>query len=416
MSTLDRGHWLKKFKFLLPEALYNWLILKFIKLPLVEKSDLVIKLAQTREELEEAFDFIYQQRTNNKERGRTLRLRISKYQLTPGSNIIIAKQGDKIVGSLSLFVDSCLGIPSDEAWDLHQFKLKHPRIVEASHLTLDKRFSNGDLVFQLFKCALYYIKNNLRAQTLVMSMKENTSSLYESIFKFKRVGELLKKHHPFYHHDICEFFYLDLDSYHDEMKSFYGPWQRANNLFYFLYKILPPRCFRYPQESYFKSVHMIWSSQTFEHFCKSNLVDLEKLDQQDIFYLKNLYHFDHFCNQFDNLSTPVNRDHLRMLAYLPGQIFNIDRAGGPLIQKVQITSLNVSRKGVAIETAQKLNPADRHLLRLQISPRKKVDLVVKPCYHNNKVVGVKLLAPNKEWDQYIDFLEKDFKPEEPQAA
>tara|TARA_B100001248_G_C27397618_1_gene466831 strand:+ start:3419 stop:3916 length:498 start_codon:yes stop_codon:yes gene_type:complete len=121
---------------------------KFIRDPIIRSQlninyngvkDLVIKTAETEEELEGALRVLHDTYVDTgladkSESG----MRITKYHLLPSTTNIIAKYKGQVIATISIFHDGPLGLPADKFVNLKKLRSQGKRLVEISSLAITK--------------------------------------------------------------------------------------------------------------------------------------------------------------------------------------------------------------------------------------------------------------------------------------
>jgi hypothetical protein len=128
-------------------------------------------IARTKKELEEAFALVYKEYA---QRGYIpkhykSKLRLSLFNALPTTTTFVAKQGRRVVATVTLIPDSPLGIPMDKIYkrEVDRLRRKGRNIAEVSQLSIDSKlfppgwfsmfnFAKLIFVFKLFKLVLDY--------------------------------------------------------------------------------------------------------------------------------------------------------------------------------------------------------------------------------------------------------------------
>ena len=106
---------------------------KSVQVPTSYPEGLTFKLAETKDEFEQAFALLQQ---NYQETGlvdeKQYSLRVTKYHTLPTTHVLIAKMNDEVVGTVSLIEDGAFGLPIDHFASVDDLRKQGRRIVLAS--------------------------------------------------------------------------------------------------------------------------------------------------------------------------------------------------------------------------------------------------------------------------------------------
>ena len=125
----------------------------------------------------------------------------NKIKIFKNSATFIAKYKNRVVGTVSVFFDSDLGLPMDEIYnkELNKLRSQNKKIAEVGHLAIDndflskepgfkEKYNNLFLVSSLFKLVFHYcIYENI--DNICISINPKHNLFYKSIL-FKDIGGL----------------------------------------------------------------------------------------------------------------------------------------------------------------------------------------------------------------------------------
>lgn len=153
-------------------------------------------VARTKDELRQAFSLVYKEYFHKgyipKHYKSTLRLSI--YNGLPSTTTFIAKQGKKIIATVTLIPDSGLGIPMDKIYqkevDRHRYGGR--KVAEVSQLAIDSslfpkswfsmfNFNKLIFIFRLFKLVLDYALYVDKIDTICIAINPKHQYLYKFI-------------------------------------------------------------------------------------------------------------------------------------------------------------------------------------------------------------------------------------------
>lgn len=124
-------------------------------------------------------------------------IRCGLHSFLPETATILAKFNGLIVGTLSLNLDSTLGLPSDTEFkkEIDELRMQEgSRIVEVTGFAVDRDFRNqGNAVSLLLMKFLYvYSRDWLKGSHLVCAVRKKVQDFYKALFLFERRGPVVR--------------------------------------------------------------------------------------------------------------------------------------------------------------------------------------------------------------------------------
>jgi hypothetical protein len=152
-------------------------------------SRLVLKIAETREELEACFRLLHDAHV---EKGfmkpHPSGMRVTIYHALPTTVTFCAKYDGRVVGTLSLIRESALGIPLQKIFDLNAVVKKKGPIAEVSALAVHGDFRKDTILFPLMKFMYEYCTAFFDTRHLVIAVNPSHIEFYESLLFFQRLS------------------------------------------------------------------------------------------------------------------------------------------------------------------------------------------------------------------------------------
>src|SRR5512133_529870 len=111
---------------------------------------LVLKIAETQEELEGCFAVLHDAYVDSGfMKPDPSGMRVTIYHALPTTTMLCAKYDDQVVGTVSLIRESALGVPLQAIYDLGSLRLKEGQIAEVSALAVHREFrrTGGSILF-----------------------------------------------------------------------------------------------------------------------------------------------------------------------------------------------------------------------------------------------------------------------------
>ena len=153
---------------------------------------LVLKIAETREELEACFKLLHDAYVSSGfMKPAPSGMRATIYHALPTTTTLCAKFDGEVVGTLSLIRESVFGFPLQAIFDLKEIRQRGGKIAEVSALAVhpDFRKTGGAILFPLMKFMYEYCTTFFDTRHLVIAVHPTRIEMYESLFFFKRLTE-----------------------------------------------------------------------------------------------------------------------------------------------------------------------------------------------------------------------------------
>ncbi|WP_375754367.1 hypothetical protein [Corallococcus exercitus] len=117
-------------------------------------------------------------------------VQVTPHLLLPSTVVLVAKVDDEVVGTVSLHVDSPLGIPLDKTFAdvMGGLRAQGRRLAEVGALCITRRHRNVGVVYLLNKM-VYRTSALLGVDDMVMTVHPDAEVMYRSFLPVERVGE-----------------------------------------------------------------------------------------------------------------------------------------------------------------------------------------------------------------------------------
>ena len=172
----------------------------FVECDPAPNSKLVLKIAETREELEACLTLLHDAYVDSgfmtpDPSG----MRVTIYHALPTTTTLCAKYDGKVVGTVSLIRESALGFPLQRIFDLSGLRARQGNIAEVSALAVHPRFrrTGGSILFPLMKFMYEYCTTFFDTRHLVIAVNPRHIELYESLLFFKRLSSTVVDSYDF---------------------------------------------------------------------------------------------------------------------------------------------------------------------------------------------------------------------------
>jgi hypothetical protein len=192
------------------------------------------------------------------------RLRANKFLHTPARHVFVVLENERLVGTMSIIIDSATGLPSDAAQPaaLQKLRAKGGALAEVSAFAMDRsNVLHRKLVFFLISYMFQYSFYYAGVHTLVASCVSAHADFYESTLCFSKISD------PTYYaytHVVGHFLSLDLVEAHSLFARKY-PSDPATGESYYRFMLCDPQpCQHFPLVlSTSRSRQFDWSAGNF---------------------------------------------------------------------------------------------------------------------------------------------------------
>jgi hypothetical protein len=120
--------------------------------------------------------------------------RINLRHALPSTRVFVARAADQVVGTVSVFQDSALGLPIDDLYrpELDLLRNEGRQLVEASHLATapEGRLIGIALVMRLFRVMLLYLAEFTGVDDLCLAVSPRHAAFYESFIECEVIGDV----------------------------------------------------------------------------------------------------------------------------------------------------------------------------------------------------------------------------------
>jgi hypothetical protein len=120
--------------------------------------------------------------------------RLGLHHVLPSTKVVVAKAGDRVVGTITVVEDSCLGLPMDEAFgeELGRFRERGRRLAEGASLVVGRvdGVPGVAIVVRLLRMAVLYAARIARRDELCFVVRPRHREFYLNLFPFRRFSEM----------------------------------------------------------------------------------------------------------------------------------------------------------------------------------------------------------------------------------
>ncbi len=194
-----------------------------VRIPRLANPDVVIRLAQSPEEIRAADQLVFRNYVNLYWPDDIEAFRKNRYLSCAARHIGVAVDAGKVIATMSMVEDSPLGLPSDTFRPelLQRFRRVKRRLGEMTSFAADQSVPQSmSLVMLLFKFFFQYSFYHADIQRVVASCRTRHADFYEKHLGFEKLMSAAP--HPYAGNVVCQFVTLDMQAVHVRARCGYG--------------------------------------------------------------------------------------------------------------------------------------------------------------------------------------------------
>lgn len=184
---------------LLPKPIKHFILRLVVQFPDAISTTLRFKVAETQEELEQAFHLLHNAYVHEKLMSpHPSGLRVTKYHALSSTSTLIAIENNVVVGTLSLIRQSSFGLPMESIFNLDGLPVES-RLAEVSSLAIKKEYlhQRGRILFPLLKFLYHYSHEYFGITHFVIAVNPKWIDFYEGILMFKPLSKKVVQNYSF---------------------------------------------------------------------------------------------------------------------------------------------------------------------------------------------------------------------------
>ena len=323
---------------------------------------LVLKIAETREELEACFKLLHDAYVSSgfmkpAESG----LRATIYHALPTTTTLCAKFDGEVVGTLSLIRESVFGFPLQAIFDLKEIRVRGGKIAEVSALAVhpDFRKTGGVILFPLMKFMYEYCTTFFDTRHLVIAVHPTRIEMYESLLFFNRLTENEVANYDFANGAPAVGASLDLRTAPRKYKQTYNTKKPRKNLYDYFTKLKLPNIVL-PNRRYYTTNDPVMTTDLLDYFFNQRTKVFQGLSTRERMLLHSIYNLPEHQKMLPVIDHAPEggkhlRQHQRYSLKCPGN-FLVDVDGKTEVATLRVVELSnfgfLAHSKVAIPTKQ----------------------------------------------------------------
>ncbi len=316
---------------------------------------LVLKIAETKEELEGCFQILHDAYVESGfMKPDPSGMRVTIYHALPTTTTLCAKQGDQVVGTISLVRESALGLPLQRIFDLTAVREKGGNIAEASALAVHPKFrkTGHSVSFPLMKFMTAYCTTFFDTRHIVIAVNPAHIKMYESVLLFSRLTENVVESYDFVNGAPAVGATLDFKEAPEIFRKHYGSRSPSRNLheYFFTPSKLPNVDIQFPTRRFFTTNDPVLTPDLLDYFFNVRTSCFRDLSARKQALLHLIYDLPEYRAVLPPLSASAGdkptRRHQRFSVKCPGKLHFL-RAEGD--EEIPIEVVEVSRYGFQVK-------------------------------------------------------------------
>lgn len=377
-------------------------------------SRLVLKIADTRAELESCFSLLHDAYVESGFMQPDLSgMRVTIYHALPTTTTLCAKWDGEVVGTISLIRESAFGFPLQKIFDLSDVRQKGGNLAEVSALAVHPKFrkTGGAILFPLMKFMYEYATEYFDTRHLLIAVNPNRIEMYESLLFFERLTANTVENYDFANGAPAVGATLDLLQAPTVMERAYSGKRPRKNLFsYFIHIRLPN--LKLPKRRYFTTNDPVLTPELLDYFFNQRtrvFANLEPRKQALLHYIYDLEAYHPVLPEMPSRGDGVQvRLHQRYSVKCPARL-SIDGMCDESIEEFDVQVIEVSEYGFQAYAKESLplNVWSSVTVRLGRSETSVLKaLAVRDCANGfNGFYGFRVGEPDLIWRKFVNALQ-----------
>jgi hypothetical protein len=371
---------------------------------------LVLKIAETKEELEACFTLLHDAYVGSGfMKPHPSGMRVTIYHALPTTTTLCAKYDGQVVGTLSLIRESVLGFPLQRIFDLTAIREKKGNVAEVSALAVHKRFrrTGGSILFPLMKFMREYCTSFFDVRHLVIAVNPSHIQMYESLLFFQRLTQNVVENYDFVNGAPAVGATLDLRAAPEIFRKHYASKPPRRNLHAFFWQLEMPNI-KMPARRFYTTNDPVLTPDLLDYFFNVRTSVFSELSDRKKCLLHTIYDLPAYRAVLPVIAEgeqdrSVRRRHRRFSVRCPAR-FSVIGADGKE-SKVALEIVQLSRYGFQAhaltavpidvwgEVTIQLGPAE--VSRIQVSASRE---------SNGGMYGFRLGEPDLIWRKFVNAL------------
>jgi len=400
----------------LPREMRFAIFRNMIKCDVAPPAKLVLKVAETREELEECFSLLHDAYVAvGFMKPDPSGMRATIYHALPTTTTLLARYNNRIVGTISLIRESPLGFPMQKIFNIEKIRKAGGNIAEVSALAIDRRFQalGGIILFPLMKFMYEYSTKFFDTRHLVIAVNPRHIGFYESILFFRRLKEVPVEHYDFVNGAPAVGAHVDLKSAPEIYRRYYDRKEPAKNLYRYFVELRMPNIV-FPDKRFYTTNDPVMTPELLDYFFNKRTQVFAKLTEEEKRVFREIYDIPSYRavlppvaeRSRESDDTTLQRQHQRFSVICPGALV-IETGGARSSFNIQVIECSLSGFRARGDEA----------LPLKVEGRVKIDLgradqcnmpvvVLRKAKSNAGTYVFRVIEADLPWRKFVNALSK----------
>lgn len=333
-----------------PRSLRFAIFRSFVECDPQPEKRLVLKIAETKEELEQCFSLLHDAYVGaGFMKPDPSGLRATIYHALPTTTTLCAKYDDRVVGTLSLIRESVFGFPLQAIFDLTEIRARGGKIAEVSALAVhpDFRKTGGAILFPLMKFMYEYCTTFFDTRHLVIAVHPTRIEMYESLLFFERLTENKVDRYDFANGAPAVGASLDLRGAPRKYREVYGSKKPRKNLYTYFVKVKLSNIVL-PNRRYYTTNDPVMTTGLLDHFFNQRTRVFQGLGMRERILLHSIYNLPEHqkmlpaidVTEIDGKSGKQLRQHQRYSIKCPGNFMLTSPEGRTKVISLTVVELS----------------------------------------------------------------------------
>lgn len=373
---------------------------------------LVLKLAETRDELEACFRLLHDAYVESGfMQPHPSGMRVTLYHALPTTTTLLASYNGRVVGTLSLIRESSLGFPMQKIFDIDAVRRVGGNIAEVSALAVDPRFrsAGGTILFPLMKFMYEYATRYFDTRHLVIAVNPRHIGLYESLLFFRRLRARPVAHYEFVNGAPAVGAHLDLRAALVKFREHYKGKPVEKDLFtYFTATRLSNILF--PHKRFFTTNDPVMTPELMDYFFNQRTDVFAQMDPRSLARLHAVYDLPEYRHSLPPPADPVEggarRTHHRFSVMCPAKLL-VDMGRRRYFHPCKV--IECSRQSFRAKSVKSFVPGCHGQVFIDLGLFERVCLrvsMVGRSRNDGRIAVFRVEEGDPVWDKFVSALQQ----------
>ena len=374
-------------------------------------TQLVLKIAETKEELEACFKLLHDAYVSSGfMQPAASGMRVTIYHALPTTTTLCAKYDGEVVGTISLIRESVFGFPLQAIFDLNNIRAKKGKIAEVSALAVHPNFrkTGGAILFPLMKFMYEYCTTFFDTRHLVIAVNPNRIEMYESLLFFQRLTENQVTNYDFANGAPAVGASLDLLEAKLVLKNAYNHKSKRRNLYHYFTKLRLPNIV-VPGRRFYTTNDPVMTPTLLNYFFNESTHVFDDLGDREKALLYSIYDLPQYHQYlpigFSEEDAAYAARQSQRYSFKCIGVFNLERAGE--IETHELTMIDCSQHGFLAHSTTPVTTQvwGDAVIRLGPTELSRVRALAVGAKKDAGFYGFKMAEPDLIWRKFVATLE-----------